>query len=172
MSHTTSSRRERIEAQGFLCLSDSEIHHLDYWFRVAPAVCLILVAVGVAPGSHVMLYSLIPFALLGTVMRTHPFDVLYNRVFRFYNLISPPMPTYGMPRRFACLVASSMIALTALAFHIGFGYLGYLLGSAVIIAALINVTTGFCVSSYVYHRLFGKMFEKSPLEEKHAVTKP
>ncbi|MEP6787158.1 MAG: DUF4395 family protein [Acidobacteriota bacterium] len=156
MSNYETKRRKRIEAQGFLGLSNAEINDLNYWFRFAPAVCLIWTAIGLLFASKLVICSLVPFAILGAVMRIHPFDLLYERVVRFYHPIRPSMPTYGLPRRFACLVAASALTLTAVAFDIGAAWVGYIFGGMMVVMASVQVVSGFCGPAIIYARLFGE----------------
>ena len=147
--------RKRIEAQGFTGLSDGEISELNYWFRLAPAICLTWTAVGVAIASPAVLFCLVPFALLGAVLPGHPFDLVYNRLIR-HVINRREIPVYGRPRRFACLMASVMISITASVFYLGLPVVGYILGFMMFGMATVNVTTGFCVPSFIYGLVFGK----------------
>jgi len=156
MSNFETKRRKRIEAQGFLGLSDKEIDDLNYWFRFAPAVCLIWTAIGIGFTSKLVVCSLVPFAIFGAIMRIHPFDLLYERVLRFHQPIRPSMPTYGLPRRFACLMAASILTFAGVAFDFRLWWLGYMMGIVIIVAGTIQVATGFCGLSKIYGRLFGE----------------
>ena len=51
MSEVSSSARLRIEAQGFLGLEDQTLAQINYWLRLAPAICMVWAAVGTALGS-------------------------------------------------------------------------------------------------------------------------
>lgn len=148
----SAAMRRNIEAQGFLGLDDSQIAQLNTWLRFSPAVCLIWTAAGVYYGSPGLLASLLPFALLGGVLRSHPFDAVYNYGIRFLTG-GPRIPAYGPPRRFACLTASSMLACAAAGFAAGFPAVGYAIGGTMIAAASVNVLTGFCIPSFVFEKL-------------------
>lgn len=147
--------RRRIEAQGFTCLTNDEVEALDPWFRFAPTLCLIWVAVGVIAASPTILLALFPLALLGGILTGHPFDVVYNHGIR-HLLRTPELPPYGWPRRFACLMASVMIAVTAAAFYLGKNVAGYSIGGLMIAMASVQVATGFCVPSLIYNLVFGR----------------
>jgi hypothetical protein len=149
--------RKRIEAQGFADISDLQVAQLNYWLRFSPAVCAIWTAIGLYFASPGILAALVPFALLGGFLKRHPFDAFYNHGLR-YLTGGPPIPAYGMPRRFACRVASVVLSGAALGFYLGLPAVGYLLGGMLVVAASVNVTTGLCLPSFVYGKLVGGPF--------------
>jgi hypothetical protein len=145
--------REFLEAQGFVGLTDCEIAEFDGWLRFAPAVCLIWTAVGVVLASPAILALLVPFALIGGVWVRHPFDFVHEFGVRRITG-GRPLPSYGRQRRFACLMASVMISITALLFYLEFTTVASVLGGVMIGMAAVNVTTGFCVPSFIYGLFF------------------
>ncbi len=147
--------RRRIEAQGFLGYSDSFLADINYWLRLAPAICMTWVAIGTWLASPFVLWALMPFALLGAVLRGHPFDVIYNHGIRHW-IGTPALPEYGKPRRFGCGIMTVWLGITGWAFSSGWTATGYALGIFAVLMTLINVTTGLCVPSVTYGRLFGK----------------
>lgn len=146
--------RHRIETQGFLGLTDLEIRQLNPWLRLAPGLCLVWIAAGVINASPITLAMLVPFALLGGVSDGHPFDVIYNHGIR-HLLGTRELPEYRMPRRFACLMASTALSTTAIFFAVGLNVAGYVLGGAMMMMATTNVLTGICGPAVLYGRLFG-----------------
>jgi len=147
--------RSRIEAQGFLGLDDQTVSHLNYWLRLSPAICMIWAAIGTALESAPVLWALTPFALLGALLPGHPFDLLYR--FGVQPLTSgPPIPRYSLPRRFACLLATVMIVTAAWSFQSGRTFSGQIFGWVLVCAAFVNVSTGFCIPSFLYGLIFGK----------------
>ena len=147
--------RSRIEAQGFLGLDDRTVGRLNYWLRLSPAICMIWAAIGTGLESAPVLWALAPFALLGALLPGHPFDLLYR--FGVQPLTSgPPIPRYSLPRRFACLLATVMIVTAAWSFQSGRTFSGQIFGWALVCAAFVNVSTGFCIPSFLYGLIFGK----------------
>ena len=147
--------RRRVEAQGFRGLDDATLHALKYWLRFSPAVCLAWAALAMAMQSATVLWWLLPFAALGAVLPIHPFDYVY--VFGLRRLVGgPPMPRYSLPRRSACALAALMITGAAWALQSGHAATGNLVGWTLVAAALVQVTTGFCVPSFLYGALFGR----------------
>ena len=104
--------------------------------------------------SAAVLFALVPFAVAGALLRGHPFDALYNHGLRHW-LKSRRFPVYGVPRRFACAVASVWLITAAIAFAVGWTIAGTVLGCGMVLAAAVPVFTGFCIPSFLYGRLFG-----------------
>jgi hypothetical protein len=154
MSISTSVRR-RIEAQGFVGLDDGTLAAIQYWLRLSPAICMIWTAVGLFLGSPMVLWALVPFAALGAILPTHPFDVCYNSAVCYLRR-TPPIPRYGLPRRFACLMATIFLIVAAWALQSGLPTLAYIAGGLLVAGAFVNISTGFCVPSFIYSLLFGK----------------
>ena len=147
--------RARIEAQGFVGLDDRTLAAINYWLRLAPAICMVWTAIGTALTSPIIVSALIPFAALGAILPGHPFDLLYTHGFR-HLAGGPRLPRYAAPRRFACLMGTAMLIGTALAFATGWLLVGRILGWGLVGAALVTVTTGFCIPSFVYGILTGR----------------
>ena len=145
--------RRRIELQGFSGLTDQRLAEIDPWLRLAPAICMVWVAAGTALGSAAVLWTLVPFAFLGAVLRGHPFDIIYNHWAR-HLLDEPRLPSHGAPRRFACGVAAVWLALTGVAFFLGSDAIGYALGATIVVLAGVTVTTGYCLPSALYQCVF------------------
>lgn len=151
----SSTVRSRVEAQGFLGLDDRTVLQINYWLRLSPAICMVWTAVGTALSSATVLWFLLPFAILGAILPGHPFDLLYTYGFRRMAQ-GPRLPRYPLPRRLACLLAAFMLAGAAWGFRSGMPMLGHILGWSLVGAAFVNVSTGFCVPSFLYGLIFGK----------------
>jgi hypothetical protein len=117
---------------------------------------MIWVAGGTALASPAILWALAPFAALGAMLPGHPFDILYNRGLR-HLLGTPPLPRYGPRRRFACALATVMIVAAAWSFQANMLTIGYVTGWSLVAAAFVNVSTGFCIPSFVIRIFFGKV---------------
>jgi hypothetical protein len=161
MSQISVTARERIQAQGFCGLSDATYAQINYPLRLAPAIMMAWVAVGTALGSAQILWALVPFTALGAILTGHPFDVLYNQGLR-YLMGAPKLPRYGLRRRFAFAVATTMVTLAAWAFQAGVPLLGSVVGAAIATSTLVNVITGICGPAVLAGRLFGKVKCEEP----------
>ena len=155
MKTVAPATRNRLEAQGFVGLDDATLSDVGPWLRLSPAICMIWAAVGTVLASPAILWSLMPFAALGAVFPWHPFDVIYNYGLRHW-LGTPRLPRYRAPRRFACAVATIWLGAAGLAFYLGSPVLGYILGGSLTLAALVPVTTDFCIPSFFWGLIFGK----------------
>ena len=155
MSASQPCLRKWIEMQGFVGLDDETLRAVGPWLRLAPAICMVWTAIGTIESSWKAIWGLVPFAFLGVVLPKHPFDLIYEWGFRRL-LKSPPIPSYGAPRRFACAVATVWLGFTGWAFFSGVNYLGWFLGTAMFLIALVQVSTGFCIPSFSFNRLMGR----------------
>jgi hypothetical protein len=156
MSQPVATIRERIQAQGFCGLDDAIYAQINYPLRLAPAICMVWGALGTALASPTILGALVPFALLGAILPGHPFDVLYNCGLR-HIFGTPQLPRYPRRRRGACVMATLMLSAAAWSFHAGMPVAGSIAGSLLVGAAFVNVSTGFCVPSFVSGLVFGKV---------------
>jgi hypothetical protein len=156
MSTITVTVRERIQAQGFCGLDDATYAQINYPLRLSPAICMIWAAIGTALASPTVLWALAPFALLGAILPGHPFDVLYNYGLRhLYG--APALPRYGTRRRFGCTSATAMLIAAGWSFHTAHLVAGYIIGGSLAAAAFVNVSTGFCIPSFIARVAFGKV---------------
>ena len=156
MPLVSAKTRERIEAQGFCDLDEQTYAQINYPLRLAPAICMVWTAIGTALASPVILSALVPFAALGALLPGHPFDVVYNHGLR-HVFRMPPLPRYGPRRRFACALATVMLIAAAWAFQSGFPTAGHLAGWSVVAAAFVNVSTGFCIPSFIARLFLGRV---------------
>lgn len=155
MTEISPTTRSRIEAQGFFGYDDRALAQINYWLRLSPAICMVWAATGTALGSAPILWALVPFALLGAILPGHPFDVVYTYGLR-HLVHGPRLPRYPLPRRFACLMATAMLAVASWGFQAENPVLGHVVGWSLAAAAFVNVSTGFCIPSFLYRLIFGK----------------
>jgi len=156
MSNSITTIRERIQAQGFCDFDDATYAQFNYPLRLSPAICMLWTAIGTALASPTILWVLLPFAALGAILPGHPFDLIYNYGLRYLTK-TPTLPRYPIRRRFACAMATVMLIVSAWGFQTGLPMLGYIVGWSLVAAAFINVSTGFCVPSFMYRLVFGKV---------------
>lgn len=147
--------RKRLERQGFVGLDDATLAEAGPWLRFSPGVCTLVMGVGTALASYVILWALVPIAALGTVFRVHPFDLIYNYGIRWLTG-TRPLPRNGAPRRFACGVAAVWLVATGWAFWAGVVWVGYLLGGLLTLVAAIVAVSHFCIPSLIYGAVFSR----------------
>jgi hypothetical protein len=161
MSQISTTARERIQAQGFCGLSDATYAQINYPLRLSPAIMMVWVAVGTVLASAQILWALVPFTALGAILTGHPFDVLYNQGLR-YLMGTQGLPRYGLRRRFAFVMATTMVSVAAGAFQAGVPLLGYIVGGAIVASTCLQVSTGICGPAVLAGRLFGKVRCEEP----------
>ncbi len=169
MSTVSETVRERIRAQGFCGLDEQTYAQINYPLRLSPAICMIWAAVGTALASPAVLWALVPFAALGGILPGHPFDVIYNHGLR-HVFGTPKLPRYGVRRRFACALATAMLVAAAWGFQAGMTTFGSVVGWFLVAAAFVNVSTGFCIPSFIVRLLFGKVVCAQSDRETSAAT--
>ena len=161
MSQISTTARERIQAQGFCGLNDATYAQINYPLRLSPGIMMVWVAVGTVLASTQILWALVPFTALGAILTGHPFDVLYNQGLR-YLMGTQELPRYGLRRRFAFAVATTMVSVAAGAFQAGVPLLGYIVGGAIVASTCLQVITGICGPAVLAGRLFGKVVCEEP----------
>jgi hypothetical protein len=147
--------RKRVEAQGYLNLSDEELEEVSPWLRLAPAICMTWAAVATYFQSPIALAALIPIAAIGAIMKGHPFEIIYNHGIR-HVIKTRHLPPAGKPRRFACGVATVWLIAASWAFYSGATLAGQILGYSLAVAAASPTFTDFCIPSFFYGLIFGK----------------
>jgi hypothetical protein len=142
----TTARRLRI--QGFDA-EEAWLAEVAPWLRLSPALCATFAAIGTIMASPPILIGLASTALLGAILPFHPFDLLYNYGIRFL-IAKRPLPPNGVPRRFACAIATGWLTATALLFAGGEMMMGYLLGALFVAVAGLVSTTDICIPSMMF----------------------
>ncbi len=145
--------RKRLEIQGYTGLSDKELSEAAPWIKFSPAICGIWTAIGTYLGSYTLIWSLVPFALLGAIFPYHPFDALYNLGIR-HLLGRKALPKNKAPRLFTCGVASVWLSSAGYSFYTGFDLTGTILGYAMVGVTVLVSTTDFCIPSWSYKKIF------------------
>lgn len=168
MNTVSSTTRKRIEAQGYLGLSDAGLAEVGPWLRLAPAICMVWSAIATFYQSELALMILVPFAALGALLPGHPFEAIYNYGIR-HVIGTQKLPPAQAPRRFACGVATIYLLVTIIAFHKGFPLIGQFFGFSLAAAAAVPSFTDFCIPSFAYGLIFGKPGLKDTGKAIHSV---
>lgn len=155
-STVNSFTRSCLYQQGFSSLNDVELRRLNLPLRFTPAICSILVIVGLIFQSPALLFVLAGVGLLSAAFPRG------NVIDRFYNLIisrlvgSAPLPPNTPQRRFACGIGATFAAAAGFSFLAGLPGLAYIFGGFMIAASLTVTTTQWCLGSWLYNLIFGK----------------
>lgn len=147
---TATERRHRFIAE---FAGESHQHEITPWSRLAPAICTVVILLGVWIGTSTLFWCLVPLALIGAAGGRHPIDVIYSEI------IAPmlgqrPLPRCGAPRRFSCSIAAVWLMAIATAFQDGPTLLGGLLAGLLAAAMFMTATLDVCLPCYTYARLF------------------
>ena len=148
-----------LEMQGFSCATRPDAEALVPWLRFSPGLTTVVVVVGTALASPLLLGALSLVTGVCAATQRHPFDLVYDRVLRPVTG-SPALPRNPVPRRFACGIATGWLVTTALAFLAGAALAGYALGALLVVLGTLVATTHLCVGSLVYQLLTGRLSER------------
>ncbi len=146
--------RKHIEIQGFQNLDDERLVRVAPWMRFTPLANILLITVGTALASPIVIGLATLLMASGALTRAHPFDRLYNRILRPL-VNSPRLPPSADRRRFVFAVAMVWLAGTAVAFQAGELAVGYVLGSIIAVMIAPLAAAHFCPISEPMERLFG-----------------
>lgn len=150
----SSSKRRRLDIQGFTHVEDHVLSEIGPWLRLAFGMCTLLVFFGIALASPTILWLLVPIAALGAIFPVHPFDLIYNLGIRHITN-TRTLPKRGAPTRFACGLGSVWLVATGLLFQIGLTTAGYIVGGMLCVVGLLVSTIDFCIPSLIYRSIFG-----------------
>jgi hypothetical protein len=138
---------ENLVTQGY-CLPAADARRLALGLRFPTALCLVLVAVGVALQSAVLLAALSLIGLVAGFASRHPFDYVWNHGVR-HLLRTPPVPPNPTRRRHAFKVATVLLAATAGLFAAGWSTAGVVLGVMLLAACAAVTVFNLCLPSLV-----------------------
>lgn len=143
--------RRKIEAEGFVAPADDKAAvQMAFGLRLAPVFCLTWTATGMILASPLILWALAAIAALGAILRSHPFDVIYNIGLR-HLFGATPLPLYPLYRRLVCVTAMVTLIFSGWAFYAGLPVVGYILCGLLVSASTLYITTGICVISFAAH---------------------
>ncbi|MEX2236779.1 MAG: DUF4395 family protein [Dehalococcoidia bacterium] len=156
MTNTLSTNAlRRLEMQGWVGLDPAYLAEVHPWTRLAPALCMVVAAVGTALASPLILLALAVTAGAAAASGVHVFELFYNYGLRRING-TRPLPRARAARRFACGAGAIWLAATAALFIAGADLPGYILGSALVATSGAFTLTGFCIPSLIFNKLFGR----------------
>jgi hypothetical protein len=134
-----------LGVQGYRLTAD-EIRIFRIGLRFPTALCLALVATGLFLESSVVVLALVPIGAVAGWTARHPFDLLWNRGFRYFTG-APPLPVNPTPRRHAFKLATLWLLAVGLLFAFGRTTAALVLGIVLVAVCGLVTTTNFCVPS-------------------------
>jgi hypothetical protein len=148
-----------LATQGY-CLSTEDSRRLAVGLRFSTAVCLALVAVGIALQSAALLGALSVIGAIAAFARWHPFDHVWNHAVR-HAFRAPPVPPNPARRRHGFKVATIMLLATAGLFAAGMTTAGIVLGVALLAACAAVTLFNFCIPSTLLALWDGRRHEEA-----------
>jgi hypothetical protein len=143
-----------LETQGY-CLSADETRALRVGLRFPTALCLVLVVVGLALQSAVLVGLLVPIGAIAGWTSRHPFDYIWNKGVR-YLTGAPELPPNPTRRRHAFKLATVWLAGVAALFAMGADGAGVILGGVLVAVCSLVTATNFCIPSTMLAWLEGR----------------
>jgi hypothetical protein len=134
-----------LAVQGY-CLSSQETRALRWGLRFPTALCLVLVATGLALQSAGLILALVPVGAAAGWTRRHPFDLIWNQALRHLNG-APELPPNPMPRRHGFKVGTVWLLAVGVLLAVGETTAGLILGGMLLTACGLLTLTNFCIPS-------------------------
>ena len=148
-------RRRRLETQGYLGFTDTELNDFKFGIRFAYYLCGSLMVIGLAFNKVEILAAAMIIAFFGTLPPYHPFDYLYNYGVR-HLMNKPKMPHRSNQGRFACGIATIWVGGIIYLLYTGFTIWAYITGGFLVFVATLVSTMDICIPSMIYNFLFRK----------------
>jgi hypothetical protein len=149
LSHNTHTR---LCIQGFGRYSKEELAKIRFGIRFAYSANTLLVAIGLATRSIILLALVMVMAAIGIVLHYHPFDYLYNSFLRKM-IKRPKLPRRPHQNKFTFGLATVWLAIIIVLFLSGLDTAGYILGGILLAVAILVSTTDICIPSMMYNLL-------------------
>ncbi len=141
-----------LEMQGFSDVSEERLAAIRPWLRVAPAITATWILLGTITQSPLVLWVLVPFAILGALLPAHPFDVFYNSCLRFV-LGATLLPNSPLQRRICCGLSGGWAATTATFLHLDMVTAATVTGIFATVGCALPALSDYCVPSFVMNLL-------------------
>jgi hypothetical protein len=159
----SSTSKARLKEQGFRGLSDSELGQHRFGIRFAYFICTTIVILGLAFKSQPLLLIANAVALLGMLPPYHPVDYIYNYLVR-HMVGRPKLPRRANQGRFACAMATVMLAVINYYAYIGNFTVVYAVGAVLLTSAFLVTFLDFCIPSKIYNALLERSSGRLPQE--------
>ena len=155
-SNNLSSRRiSRIREQGYFEYSDQEIGAFAFGNRFAIRLCVIILIPAVSFAIIPLLIFMNVVAFSSIFLTNHPFDYIYNHLLRKWT-VGAKLPPRSPQLRFACFLASCVIASTIYFFESEMMLEGYIMGFQLVGVASLVGLFDLCLPSKLYNFIVGK----------------
>jgi hypothetical protein len=134
-----------LEVQGY-CLTADESRPLRWGLRFPTALCFVLVVIGLALQSAVLILALVPIGVVAGWTKRHPFDLIWNAGVRHLG-DAPELPPNPTPRRHAFKVGAVWLLAVGVLFAVGQPTAALVLGGVLLAICGLVTVTNFCIPS-------------------------
>jgi Domain of unknown function (DUF4395) len=134
-----------LDVQGY-CLTAEESHALRWGLRFPTALCLVLVVLGLALQSAVLILALVPIGVVAGWTKRHPFDLIWNAGVRHLSG-APALPPNPKPRRHAFKLGAVWLLAVGVLFAVGQPTVALILGGVLLAVCGLVTVTNFCIPS-------------------------
>jgi uncharacterized iron-regulated membrane protein len=134
-----------LAVQGY-CLRSQESRALRWGLRLPTGLCFVVVALGLALQSAILILALVPIGALAGWTRRHPFDLIWNRGLRHLSR-APELPPNPTQRRHAFKLGTVSLLAIGLLFAFGQPTAALILGGVLIPVCALVTVTNFCIPS-------------------------
>lgn len=145
-----------IREQGYLGHTDQQIRELAFGNRFAYRLCVTFLTPAVIFANVPILVFMNVVAFSSILLPNHPFDYIYNYLVRRW-MNGPLLPPRSPQLKFACMLASVVIASTIYFIVEGMMTAAYLMGGQMIVIASIVSLFDLCFPSKIYNYIAGKV---------------
>lgn len=139
-----------IREQGYYAYSDQQIRELAFGNRFAYRLCTVLLTTGIIFINIPLLVFMNVTAMMSIILPNHPFDYLYNHLIRKWTQ-GPKLPPRSAQLKFACTMATGVIASTIYFFLADMMIAGYLMGFQMVAVASLVSLFDLCIPSKAFN---------------------
>ena len=147
------TRISRLRAQGYFNESAETITQLAFGIRFAYRLCVLILITAIVTQNLHLFYFLLGMAGLGSILKNHPFDYIYNYGVRTW-MHTPPLPPRSKQLKFACSIATLWLTLVVYLLHSGMTSTGLSMAAFLAGVAFLPSTIDLCIPSMLYNAMF------------------
>ncbi|MFN8161965.1 MAG: DUF4395 family protein [Solirubrobacterales bacterium] len=134
-----------LAVQGY-CLRSDESRSLRWGLRLPTGLCFVLVVLGLALQSAVLILALVPSGALAGWTRRHPFDLIWNHGLRHLSG-ARELPQNPTPRRHAFELGTVFLLAVGLLFAFGQPTAALILAALLLSVCGLVTITNLCIPS-------------------------
>ena len=144
---------KNLKIQGYCNMPDHEMENLGFGNRLAYILCLSLFTYGFITANLYVLIAMNLIAFGGVILPYHPFDYLYNHIVRYW-VSKPKLPKRSVQLKFACSMATVMIAMVIYFYSESMILAAHITGCTLMIVASLVSFLDICIPSLIFNYIF------------------